>query len=247
MATISPTQSNVQAALRLFLLSLLPDGWEVISGGDNRVGEPQASTFVVMNQLRQTRLRTNIDSDADCRFTASISGDAMTVTAVQIGTISPGAVVFAPGIAPGTKVVSGPSGGGPGVYAVSISNSLVSQTMAAGRTEIEQGAEVVVQLDFHDASMASGDAAAIITTGFRDEYATQFFEDLGASDAVYDGIAPLYADDGRLVPFINENQQHEWRWIVEVHLQANKVVMVPTQYADSVEITPVSVDASFPP
>jgi hypothetical protein len=217
----------------------------IVEAGDNRVPEPTEGAFVVLTQMRQSRLRTNIDTDADCKFTASIAGTTMTVTAVDHGVISPGAVVFASGIATGTKVVSGP--GGVGTYVVSTSQTLTSRTMSAGQTEIEQGQQMVIQIDFHDTGVEAGDAAAAFTTAFRDEYATGFFEALADTDAVYDGIAPLYADEGRLVPYTNENQQNEWRWVVEATLQANRVIALPTQYADSIEVTPVSVEASFPP
>ena len=46
---------------------------------------------------------------------------------------------------------------------------------------------------------------------------------------------------------INDQQQYEWRWVVEAMLQANQVVSVPQQFADQVTVEIISVDASYPP
>lgn len=62
---LSPTQSDVQVALRSFLVSILPatgsDGHpiSVIEGQDNRVAEPLGVDFVTMTTIRRTRLATN--------------------------------------------------------------------------------------------------------------------------------------------------------------------------------------------
>jgi len=102
-----------------------------------------------------------------------------------------------------------------------------------------QPTEVVFQLDVHGPE--SADNAQIITTLFRDSYATTAFAASGFD------VAPLYADDPRQVPFINAEQQFETRWIVEAFLQANQVVTVPQDSANIVSVTPVSVDATYPP
>lgn len=108
---------------------------------------------------------------------------------------------------------------------------------------MEQSTEIVIQLDVHsdDTSRAS-DNAQIISTTFRDGYATEFFSD-------YPGISPLYADEPRLVPFQNAESQYEPRYVVEAHLQADQVVTVPAQSTDSVslDINNVETDpASWP-
>ena len=63
MTSISPTQSNVQAALAAFLASVtgLEVGTTIISGQNNRASEPSATTFVVMTPIRFVRLETNLD------------------------------------------------------------------------------------------------------------------------------------------------------------------------------------------
>src|SRR5574341_1238925 len=118
---ITPTQSNIQAALRAFLLSVLPDGVEVVSGQGNRVPEPQGGSFVVMTPIRFKRLSTNFDTYADVVFEGSVAGAAMTVTTILHGTIIVGRELFGVGVESGTIIDSQTSGsvGGTGVYAVS--------------------------------------------------------------------------------------------------------------------------------
>lgn len=245
--TPSITQSNVQAALRSFLLAVLPDGVDVIAAQDNRVPEPDGTEFVVMTPIRFERLRTNIDTAEDVKFTGSITAANMTVTAMAAGSgdISVGATVFGTGVAAITVVVSQTSGaaGGVGVYVVSQAQTLSSRTLSAGREAIEQGSKVTVQLDFHSAGLTAGDMAQTVSTLMRDEFAIRQFEE---QDPNY-GVVPLLADDPKQVPFINENQQYEWRWVVEALLQANVVLQVPQQFADSVTIGIINVDATYPP
>ncbi len=62
-ATISTTNDAVFAALRAFLLGVLPAGVEVIQTHDNRVPLPiQGLGFVTMNNVHQKRLATNVTS-----------------------------------------------------------------------------------------------------------------------------------------------------------------------------------------
>lgn len=240
-AAVTPTQTTDQKALRLFLLDLLPDGTEVIIAQANRVPEPRSDNFVVMTPLRFQRMRTNIDSDEDVAFTASMLGTTMTVTAVEFGAIAVGATVFGTGVAAGTKVTALGSGtGGVGTYTISQAQTVASRQMASGAKTMEQGAMVVTQLDFHSRDNSSSNMAQIVSTAFRDSYATEFFEAQGL------GVVPLYADDPRQRPFMNDQQQAEWRWSLEAAMQVNNVVSVPQQYADSIEVDVISVEAEYP-
>ena len=60
-------------------------------------------------------------------------------------------------------------------------------------------------------------------------------------------VTPLHADDAKQMPFINENQQFEWRWVVEARVEVNDVVTLPTELGDSLAVGVISVDATFPP
>lgn len=64
-ATVSFTESDVRAALRLLLLGLVPAGVEVVKAQDNRVATPSATTFVTINANGRTRLSTNVVSYFD--------------------------------------------------------------------------------------------------------------------------------------------------------------------------------------
>jgi|SRR5579862_4606055 len=94
--------------------------------------------------------------------------------------------------------------------------------------------EVVVQIDVH--GPASADNAQTIATLLRDEYATIEFARTGVE------VQPLYAEDPRQSPFENGEQQTEWRWTIDVHLQANPVVTTPQDFADVVEVTTYEAD-----
>lgn len=244
MATISTTQSDILEALRAFLLGVLPSGWEIIAAEINRVPEPKSTRFVVMTPIRIKRLRTNIDTAEDVAFTAAMSGTSMVVSAVEFGTILIGSTVFGTGVQAGTVITAQVNGtpGGAGTYTITPGQGLPSREMSAGNMALEQGAEIVVQLDFHSADLDAGDAAQIVSTSFRDPYGVDSF----ATQTAY-GVVPLFADDPRQMPFINAEQQYEWRWVLEATMQANQVVRLPQQYADAVEVEVISVDAAYPP
>jgi hypothetical protein len=105
--------------------------------------------------------------------------------------------------------------------------------------QITQETMVSVQLDVH--GPLGADNSNIISTLLRDDFAVSFFETNSP------GITPLYNEDPRQIPFINPEQQYEDRWIVDVHLQVNPTVVVPQDYADTLTIDVVNVEASFPP
>ncbi len=58
MTSPTVTQSQIQTALRSFILTVLPT-WECIEGQDSRVSEPSTTDFVVMTIINRTRLETN--------------------------------------------------------------------------------------------------------------------------------------------------------------------------------------------
>lgn len=239
--TPSIIEADVYRALKSFLTAILPAATDVIQTQINRVPEPTRGDYVTMTPLRMPRLRTNVDRSADVKFTGSISADVLTVSAVDFGVVLVGATVIGPGVAANTAITSqltGPTGG-VGTYRIDQAQGVASRTLATGAKQIEQGTEVVIQLDVH--GPASWDNAVTISTLFRDEYAVQQFADQPSS------VVPLYADDPRQAPFDNEGRQYENRWIVEVHMQINPVLSPAQQYADEVALTLKSVDALYPP
>lgn len=240
MFTASPSQSAIQTALRSFLLAILPTGTDVIEGQTNRVPEPAASNFVVYWPLRRPRFSTNIDSSEDVRFTGSIAGTVLTVTAVTRGVIAIGSFLFGFNVLFPTRILSfGTGTGGVGTYNIDQTQTITSEVLSSGQTSAMQPTEIVMQMDVHGPN--STENAQVITTLFRDPYGVQWFRD-NIPDVV-----PLYADDPNQVPFYNAEDQTEYRWVVEAHLQANITVAVPQQYADVVDVELINVDVVYPP
>lgn len=237
---LSLTESQTLTALRSFLAPLMPPGMEIVRGQDNRVPEPVGPDFIVMTPVLRDRLGTNVDTYQDCAFTGSISGATLTVTAMSLGTIAVGATLFGAGVTVGTTITAQGTGtGGVGTYTVSSPQTVASEVMASGSKNMLQPTKVTVQLDVHGPN--SGDNTAIITTAFRDEYATDAFSASGFD------VAPLYADDGKQMPFLNENQQIEERWVIDCVMQCNPVVNVPQQFFTTAEIALKPVDVFFRP
>lgn len=236
--TLNLNEAAVFTSLRGFLLSILPAGVPVIRAYANRVPEPGAADFVLMSQLTDRRISTNIDVPADCAFTGTIAGTQMTVTAVAFGTIEIGAPVFGPTVAPGTAVIAyGPNtSGGPGTYTLSIGQTVASQKLAAGLMQITEGIDFAVQLDVHGPN--ASDNVRKISALMRDEFATDYFDGLGLP------IAPLYADDPRYMPFTNDQNQYEYRWVVDAHLQIDPTVSVPQQFFDTITLKMYEIDGA---
>lgn len=236
----SITQSTLYTDLGNFLVSILPAGVGVLQGQGNRVAEPAANDFVEMTSFGRVRLATNQDTSADCAFTGSITGDVLTITEVSLGKPSAGADLFGVGLASNT-VIGEPISvnlDGTGTYNISPSQTVSSRAMACGQLQIVQETEVTVQLDVHGPN--SADNAQVISTLFRDQYAVSFFDDQDH------GVSPLYADDPKQVPFTNENQQVEQRWVVDAHLQINPAVLVSQQFAQTLSVDLIEVEANFP-
>lgn len=242
---VTPTQDDVTTLLRSFLADVLPDGTEIILGEINRVPEPKTGQFVVMTPTHIMRLGTNFDQSGDVKFFGTIAGAVMDVTSfspTSKGRIEIGSPVFGVGVADGTKVTALLTGTGEvGTYSIAPSQTISAEVLSAGRWSAMQPAQWTVQIDFHGADTSAADMAQTFSTLFRDAYATSFFSQRSAA------ISPILADDPRQMPFINDQQQYEWRWIVEARMQVNQKVLVPQQYADEVEVGLIEIDERFPP
>lgn len=242
--SITPTQSQAQTALGQFLQSVLPSGVDIIAAQPNRVSEPKNTNFVMMSPMSFQRLSTNFDGWVDVVFTGSVAGTVLTVTNVAHGAILPGSLLFGIDVPNNIKIlnqVSGPPGG-LGVYTLSSGFTLASQLLESGNIAATMASKMIVQLDFHSADYSSAEMAQTVSTLFRDEYGTRFFAGLAPP---LDRITPFHADDPRRAPFINAEQQYEWRWVLDAALQVNQTVLVPQQYADEVKVGRVPVDAFY--
>lgn len=239
---VSPNKYAILKALRSVLLVILPSGVEIVQAQANRAAEPKVSDFVVMQEPTFERLATNLDDSMDVKFTGSIDGITLTVTNIAYGVIENGATVFGVDVAPGTKITGGgPNDDGTWTYTISgYDQTVASEEMSSGAKNARQNSMATVQLDIHGPNGA--DNAQVISTLLRDEFGVEQF-------AIADptgGISPLFADDPKQIPFINDSQQYEDRWVVECRLQVNQTVSVPQQYADGIDVRLISVEASFP-
>lgn len=239
-----PTQSDAQTSLRAFLLDVMPAGTEVVLGQPNQVPEPAGDNFVVMTPIRLMRLGTNRGTGFDVRFTGSVSGNILTVTALQHGKIILNSLLYGVGLenlnVRITSQLSGSTPGGTGTYQLGAAPNISSETLASGYWQYLQPAELTVQMDFHSADLTAGDMAMAASTLFRSEYGTRFFKNLGPD------VTPLYADDPAQRPFLNDLQQIEWRWVLDARLQVNDIAQVGQQFADAVQIRRIMVDAPYP-
>jgi hypothetical protein len=242
-----PTASNILQQLRAFLLAVLPSDVQVVQGQPNMVPEVDSPRFVIISPPGFNRLETNIVGYQDAKFTGSIAGDVLTITAVSPSTpdasLSVGSTIFAGAIPGGLQITAITSGEGQiGTYTLNGSATVGSGTISAGVMTVQMNTRVEAQLDFHSDDPTAGDLANTVSNLMRDQFAADQF----ANQSPNFGVGPLYADDARQAPFNNDLQQIEWRWIVEAALQANIVVSVPLEFADNAQVALKSALALFP-
>lgn len=109
---------------------------------------------------------------------------------------------------------------------------------ALGITSSLQPTQLDVQIDVH--GPLSADNVQIISTLWRDEYSTSYFDR---------GTVPmqaLYASDPRQVAFIDAEDQYETRWIIDLSMQINATVTLPQDFADALYVGIINVDATYP-
>lgn len=239
-AALSLSEDVILAALRTFLLGILPPGTEVVRAQANRVPEPEGDNFVVMTPVLRQRLSTNVVSTSEAHVTGSIAGTVMTVSEILLGELGPGQALAGDGIAPYSSIV-GILSGTPGAeeYRITPSQTVSAGSIYAGGRSAVMATQITVQLDVH--GPVSADNAQIIATLFRDGYGCEAMAASGFE------IAPLYAGEPHQTPFINAEQQFEDRWVIDAVLQANPVVTTPQQFAGAAVVGLISVDAVYPP
>ncbi len=60
-------------------------------------------------------------------------------------------------------------------------------------------------------------------------------------------IAPLHADDPKMMPIVDGEANFEQRWMITAHLQYNPILQVAQQSATALNVGLVSVDRVYPP
>jgi len=237
-ALIDITAQALSTSLTQYLQSVLPTDCQVIKGQVNRVSSPLGD-YVEFTAIARNRLATNVATTIDTILQGSISGTTLTVTSIQNGPILLGNPLIGVGISAGTTVTAFLTGsGGVGTYTVSVAQTYGPGALYAGLRAMDQATEIIVQIDVH--GPGSPENAQVLTTVLRDESAVQWFSDN------MPGVAPLYADDAKQIPFITAEQQFEERWIVEAHFEAHITVSILQEFADQIVVTPLSVDATYP-
>lgn len=239
--SISLSESQALTAVRAFLLAACsPVGIEVIKAQQNLVPEPQGSDFVLMTPLTQRRLGTNETDYTDNVAVGSIAGTTLTVSGITRGVLAIGQVLL--DTASPTNVLAdtwitalGTGIGGAGTYVVNRTQTVASETLFAGQRLDTSPTEWTVQIDIH--GPLSGDNAKIVETLFRSWYAV---EAIGEYPGIDFAAVPLYAGDAHQMPFMNAEQQFEWRWTMDLVLQINPVVATPQQFADKLLIRPIT-------
>jgi len=113
--------------------------------------------------------------------------------------------------------------------------SVVGTYTVATQT-ITQPTQYGLQLDCVDGT-SGGDLAQVISTIWRDSFAEEFLNPLG--------VAPLYTDDPRHAPWVNGENQWESRWIVNVYMQVNPSLLLPTSSYGHANVGIVDVDGTI--
>ena len=243
---LSFTQAAALTALRSFLLGVLPAGTPVIRGQDNRVPEPTADDFVVFTPMQMIRIGTNDTTYYDDVLTGDVVDTTLTVTAIDkldlgltTGMLLLDAEYPTMNLAVGTVIVTQLTGslGGTGTYSVLPTQTVASETMYAGsRVDLAQ-TEMSVQIDVHGPE--SGNNVHVIETLFRSEYAVDVMNASGIS------VVPMFCSDPRQAPFVNDQNQVEFRWSLDAHLQINSTVRTPQQFLTEVDLAVIEAATQY--
>lgn len=114
-------------------------------------------------------------------------------------------------------------------------DSYTDPTPTTGMKAAQQSVQYTVQIDCYGPD--SSDWAAILSTMLRDEYACL---------SMAPDVQPLSADDPRMAPLIDGEQQYEQRWTITALLQYNPVVSTPMQFFTQANVGLVDVDVAYP-
>ena len=261
MPYLSPTQSQIMAAVRSVLLALLPSGVEVIQSQINRVPEPPGADFVVLTPILRTRLSTNVDTYQDCAFTGSIAANVLTVTETptivnELTLDSAGRLLVSPGgvmelTAPVTLGTIQPASQ-PTLFGVGVAPGTKITAQRGGTPGGPGTYTVSVSQTLTSRPLAAGVMGmrqAIQLTVQADIHgpaspdnaqlvSTVFRSNYGTELFAATGVdvTCLYTSDPREQSFNNAEALVEWVWGVDLVLQANQTVSVPMQFFGELKI-----------
>lgn len=243
--TISVTEAQIFTALgnvlqSFGLVNAAGTAIPIVQGQANRVPAPAVADYAVMWPVGRDRLSTNVSTYSDNQITGSITANVLTVTVVKVGAVVPGQTLYGPNVSSAPVILTQTAGptGGAGTYTVSTTANAASGPIYCGAKGMLEPVMITTQVDIHGPS--SADNATRLMTQWRSETGTQACEDQGGI------ISPLYADTARQVPFINDQDQYEERWSVDLYMQANPIITVTQQFATSAQVTVKSVQSLAP-
>lgn len=105
------------------------------------------------------------------------------------------------------------------------------------RTIVDK-AQITMQINLFGA--ATSNEMQTITTLWRDMQAVDFFASLNAP------ITPLFTSDVRQSGFITSERQYNDQWSVDLEMEVNFTLPIPQDFAETITIIPISVDAEYP-
>ena len=108
-------------------------------------------------------------------------------------------------------------------------------TPTTGTVTKTQALQATFQIDCYGPQ--SSDWANILTTLLRDEY---------GCNALAPNVQPLNADDPKMMPLIDGEQNYEQRWTITALFQVNPAITLPMQFADQVQVGLVGVNETYP-
>ena len=114
-------------------------------------------------------------------------------------------------------------------------DNFADPTPTTGSKTAQQSTQYTVQIDCY--GPLSSDWAVMLSTMLRDEYACL---------AMAPNVQPLSADDPKMLPLIDGEQQYEQRWAVTALLQYNPVTSTQMQFFDAATVGLVDVYSSYP-
>ena len=114
-------------------------------------------------------------------------------------------------------------------------DNYLDPTPTTGSKTALQAIQHTVQIDCYGPQ--SSDWASIISTMLRDEYGCL---------AMAPNVQPLSADDPKMSPLIDGEQQYEQRWTLTALLQVNPVVSTPMQFFTTAQVNLIDVDTNYP-
>lgn len=119
-------------------------------------------------------------------------------------------------------------------------SSWLPGTVNPGTEGNQRAEEWVCQIDVF--GPGASDSARLVNLLVRSNYACEAFAALTPAPLV-----PLFAGTPAQFMFVNDSNQYEPRWMFEFHAQFNPVVETPLDFANTLAVELVDVDARFPP